>query len=299
MPLAYGVTQDKLRRVILDTDTACEADDPFAVAHALLSPKLVVRAVVAEHFARENSMEKSADALRALFGAMYGSGGASAPILAGQPWPLDPRAEISQGVRFIIDEARREDARPLFVLCLGALSNMARALLHAPDIAKRLTVVTIGGHGYTDAPIPFREFNFGNDINAANFVLGSDAPLWQIPACAYTSVRVGLAELQKRVKPCGRAGAYLFEQMNRYNQSQEAAWTAGESWSLGDSPAVAAVLHPGCGTVTRRKVRAVLTDTSYGAERPECREILVYDTVDSRYILEDFFAKLSLMYPPQ
>ena len=57
--LEFDVTDSKRIRVIIDTDTACEADDPFAVAHALMSPKLIVKAIVAEHFREPDSMEKS------------------------------------------------------------------------------------------------------------------------------------------------------------------------------------------------------------------------------------------------
>ena len=42
MKLTYCVPENKKIRVILDSDTACEADDPFAIAHALMSPKLIV-----------------------------------------------------------------------------------------------------------------------------------------------------------------------------------------------------------------------------------------------------------------
>lgn len=37
-------------RVIIDADTACEGDDPFAIVHALLSPELDICAVCAEHY---------------------------------------------------------------------------------------------------------------------------------------------------------------------------------------------------------------------------------------------------------
>ena len=44
MPFQYKVSEDKKVRVIIDTDAACEADDPFAIAHALLS-SLIERGV--------------------------------------------------------------------------------------------------------------------------------------------------------------------------------------------------------------------------------------------------------------
>ena len=62
--MKYDVVENKKVRVIIDTDTACEADDPFAIAYALMSPKLIVKAIVAEHFARPGSMEKSYAAAR-------------------------------------------------------------------------------------------------------------------------------------------------------------------------------------------------------------------------------------------
>ena len=68
----------------------------------------------------------------------------------------------------------------------------------------------------------------------------------------------------------------------------------GESWSLGDSPSVAAVLNPRFGRTSLQKVREVREDTSYGDEIPGVREILVYRDMDSRYLLGAFYAKLRL-----
>lgn len=291
MPLMFDVADGKRVRVIVDTDAACEADDPFAIAHALMSPKLLVKAVIAEHFAAEGSMEKSHSAILRLTQKMR----ADVPVLRGEPWPLQPDAQPSQGVRFIVEEARREDPHPLYVLCLGALTNIARALGEAPDIAARLTVVSIGGQAYDGDVATIREFNFGNDVPAANAVLRAEVPLIQIPLSAYGMMRVGLAELQRKVYPCGEVGRYLFEQMVNYNATPAAAWTQGESWSLGDSPAVGVVLNTACAVTERRKAMRVNPDTTYAPD-PHGREITVVKAVDQRYILEDFFAKLALLY---
>ena len=284
--LEFDVTDSKRIRVIIDSDTACEADDPFAVAHALMSPKLIVKAIVAEHFREPGSMEKSWLAAKRVTDAM----GSDIPVLKGEPGPC-LEGEASEGVEAIIREARKDDPHPLYLLCLGALTNIARAFKEAPDIIGRLTVVTIGGHPYGEE-VPWKEFNFGNDPAAANRVLQSGVPLWQIPSDVYGSIRVGIAELQDQVYPCGPAGRYLFEQLAAYNASPAADWNMGESWSLGDSPSVAAVLNPRCGRTSLQKVREVREDTSYGDEIPGVREILVYRDMDSRYLLEDFFAKL-------
>lgn len=284
----FEVPEEKKVRVIIDSDVAGEADDPFAIAHALMSPKLLVKAVVAEHCVYPDSMQKSYEAMERLADAMD----VKVNILHGEEFPLDENRELSEGVQFIIEEARKEDERPLFLLCMGPLSNPARALSAAPDIAKRLTVVTIGGHGYEQMR-DFREANFGGDIKAANTVLGSGVNLWQIPVCSYGRIRTGLAELQNKVAGCGKAGKYLFEQMINYNMTEAAWWTPGESWSLGDSPAVAVVLDPDCGSYTMLPSRYVNEDTSYSAHLTG-HVIRVYHTVNARFVLEDFFAKLKL-----
>ncbi len=43
------------RRVIIDTDAKNEADDQYAIVHALLSPTLDVRGLVPAHFGTERS----------------------------------------------------------------------------------------------------------------------------------------------------------------------------------------------------------------------------------------------------
>lgn len=290
MKYQFTVPEYKRVRVIVSTDTACEADDPFAIAHALLSPKLDVKAVIAEHFMSEGSMEKSHAAATKLLTLMK----STVPVLHGQVWPKD--GKLSEGAQFIINEARLEDAHPLFVLLMGATTTMADALRAAPDIQDKLTIVTIGGNAYGKEAWAFREFNWGNDPEAINFILrDTKAPVWQICISGYGMMRVGLAELQQKVAPCGEVGAYLLRQMDEYNNTPYAGWTAGESWSLGDNPSVAVVLHPGCGESRRQNAWLIDAETHYVEEIPG-REILVYHRIDSRYVLEDLFAKLAINF---
>jgi len=291
MAYKFTVPENKRVRVIVSTDAACEADDPFAIAHALLSPKMDVKAVIAEHFHEAGSMERSHAAATKLLALMH----SAVPVLHGQVWPK-VEGEISEGAQFIIDEARREDSRPLFVLCMGAVTTLAAALAAAPEISQRLTFVTIGGLGYAEGSWAFREFNWGNDPEAINFILrDTDVPVWQIPISGYGMMRVGLAELQRKVACCGEVGAYLLRQMDEYNNGPFAGWTAGESWSLGDNPSVGVVLHPGCGENRMQSAWLIDDQTHYVTELPR-RKILVYHTIDSRYVLEDFFSKLAICF---
>lgn len=287
---SFTVPDSKRVRVIISSDTACEADDPFAIAHALLSPKLDVRAVIAEHFCGEDTMERSYAAAAHLLQLMD----CTVPLKHGQVGPKD--GVLSEGANAIIDEARREDHRPLYLLCMGALTTTAAALAAAPDIARRLTIVTIGGRAYGPDAAEVREFNWGNDPEAVNFILrDTEVPLWQIPISGYAHIRTSLAELQRKVAPCGEVGRYLLRQMDEYNNSPYAGWTAGESWTLGDNPSVAVVIDDCAGWPVWQSAWLIDPQTAYTSELPE-RSIRVFHTMDSRFVLEDLFAKLALNY---
>ena len=78
-----------------------------------------------------------------------------------------------------------------------------------------------------------------------------------------------------------------------YNKSEGAGWTQGESWSLGDSPAIALAINPGCGRFETASAPHVEDDTK-STERPGNPQVRIYKDVDSRYILEDLIAKLEL-----
>ena len=291
MKYHFTMPEYKRVRVIVSTDTACEADDPFAIAHALLSPKLDVRAVIAEHFMSEGSMEKSFAAAKHLSDLM----GSDVPVLHGQVWPKD--GTLSEGARCIIDEARRDNPHRLFVLLMGATTTMADALRAAPDIADKLTIVTIGGRGYREHHTVFREFNWGNDPDAINYILReTKTELWQIPASGYGSIRTTLAMLQLRLAKCGEVGAYLLRQMDEYNNGPLAvSWTPGESWTLGDNPSVAVVIDENSGFSQWENAWLIDAETNYVQELPD-RKIRVFHTMNSHFVLEDLFAKLQLNF---
>jgi len=294
MPLEFTVRTRKQIRVIIDTDADCEADDPFAIAHALISPKLIVKAIFAEHFNTEGSVKRSYDEIQRILTAME----LSVPVFMGAERPLSINDEtvLSPASEYLIEEASKDDPMPLFVLCIGAITNVAAAIKTRPEIGPKITIVWIAGHDYARVgKVPFKEYNSGNDITAGNIILNSNVELWQIPVNVYGSVRIGLAELQKRVYPCGKIGRHLFEKMVTYNGTDMADWTAGESWSLGDSPAVGVVIDENCGKYEYREAPVLNEDTSYTFKEGRHR-IRVYNSIDSRFVLEDFMSKLELIY---
>ena len=293
MAALFDIPDNKKIRVIVDTDAACEADDPFAIVHALISPKLIVKGITAEHYNEEGSVQKSYEEIRTILELMQ----MDTPFFMGEERALSSAEQkgTSEAVDFIIGEALREDEHPLYILCQGAITNIAAAFNKCPDIIDKVTVIWIGTHG-EQTVAPFREFNAGNDIISANKVLSSGTNLWLVPSCVYTTITIGIAEIQNDVLPCGAIGRHLFENMISYNNSEFAGWTQGESWSLGDSPAIAIAINPGCGHFKEIEVPIICEDTSSkkndGAKKQP--SIRMYTDVDSRYVLGDFIAKLKL-----
>ncbi|TAH67353.1 MAG: nucleoside hydrolase [Anaerolineaceae bacterium] len=305
----YKVPYNKQIRVIIDSDTYAEGDDQFAIVHALLTPKFDVVGIVAEQFGVRDftdSMERSYVEIKKILELMD----IDVPVYRGETAALtdEKTPGNSEGAEFIIEEALKEDERPLFVLNMGAITNLASAYLLNPEIGSRLTAVWIGGGSYSD---PRMDFNAGNDVSAANVILSSNIELWQIPLSAYTMMEVSFHELFDKVKPYGKIGAYLVDNLLRVNEvecamnfdntpfgksASKGAKTmiirSGEGWSLGDSPAVGVLITSQMKHSEYRKAQRINLDGSYGDYINENRIIRVYNSIDSRVILEDMFAKI-------
>ena len=101
-------------------------------------------------------------------------------------------------------------------------------------------------------------------------------------------MRISLAEIERRIAPCGEIGRHLFENMETYNHSEHAGWTAGESWTLGDSPAVGVVLDPDCGFYHETEAPIILDDTTNKFEkgRPKIRVYTRFAVYSGRFYCE-------------
>lgn len=295
----FTVPESKMVRVITNTDAKNEADDQFAIVQTLLSPRFDNRGIIAAHFGTkrtQHSMEESYNEIQKVLGLMNFP---SSLVCHGAPTALpDKDTPVdSEGARLIIEEAMKDDPRPLYVTFLGPLTDMASALLMEPRIADRMTCIWIGGGKYPDGGW---EFNLNNDVPAANVVMQSTMPVWQIPRDTYSQVIVSLAELESKVRPCGKLGEYLFDQLAAWSHTPGALASprTGEYWCLGDSPVVGVLLFSHMYSydwIQAPVITPELHYVPYSLNRP----IRVYHEVDNRFILEDFFAKLKLFTDKQ
>lgn len=298
--LSYRVPQ-KIR-LIIDTDAKNEADDSFAIVHALLTPKFDIRGIIGTHFGSQRSTQSMEDSYlecQQVVRLMGLEGQIDVLRSAKQAVKSETDYEYSDGAKRIVDEAMAEVDTHLFVIFLGPLTNLACAYLHSPEIAGRLTAIWIGGAAYPEGG---EEYNLSNDVLAANIIMQSPLELWQVPNNVYCLMRVGFAELQEKVYPCGEIGKYLFDQLmecnHRFSGMFPYQWFWGESWSLGDSPAVALAMDAMPHFSTLREAPVIGSDMRYSFDGTG-RKIRVYHNIDQRFVLEDMFSKLALFMKSQ
>lgn len=302
----FKIPEKKKIRVIIDTDAACECDDQIAIAHALMSEKAEVRSILAEHFAAEGSMAASHREIARVCELMNVSANlavtGAAHAMCDEQMPVPSNASDA-----LVKEALRADGRPLFVLCQGALTNVASAILTNPEICRRMLLVIVGG---TDYPRGGYEFNTMNDMHAFNAVMNSAAPVWLVPEEVYSTMQVSFSEMMEKIYPCGEIGEYLAintfatvqKMMDQVPDFSETApydyavgFPNGESWSLGDSVAIGLLLSHNSGTYRSVAAPNVHADGSYSF-RENAKQIRWYTSINQRLILEDFFAKLKRRY---
>ncbi len=205
---------------VLDTDTFNEIDDQFAVAFAMLSPeKINLKAITAAPFHNDRStgpadgMSKSYDEICRLLKLLKKDPDGFA-FRGSERWLGDSLEPVeSEAVLRIVELAVEAKAagRILYLIAIGAPTNIASALLKAPDIIENVVVVWLGGHAFY---IPDNhEFNLRQDITASQVLFESGVPLVQIPC-------VGVAEnlyatvpvLERRCSKSGPLGEFLYTQ---------------------------------------------------------------------------------------
>jgi inosine-uridine nucleoside N-ribohydrolase len=240
--IADGVRLERLNppkekvRMVLDTDTYNEIDDQFAVTYALLSPeKLDVEALYAAPFHNPRSsgpadgMEKSYQEILRLLDRL--SIAPDGLVHKGSTAFLenDEEPQTSDAADDLIRRAHRSGDGPLYVVSIGAITNIASAILKDPGIIEKIVVVWLGGQP-SRWPIA-SEFNLSQDIHAARVMLNSGVPLVLTPCLGVAShLLTTLVELEKHIKGKGAIGDYLFETFRAYHDDHYAY--AKEIWDL-------------------------------------------------------------------
>ena len=212
--------------------------------------------------------------------------------LAGYEAPVE-----SEAARHLVELARTASPdEPLYVLAIGALSNVASALLLAPEIIGNIVVLWTAGYPTTVVDIVQPSFNMEQDILASQLLFDSGVPLVYLPGFHVgAQLSLSLPEMEAWVKGAGAIGDYLYW---LYTHNPHYPFLGlddhfARTWIIWDLINIAWLLEPAW-------VPTFLTDAPFlsadckwyrqGAPRHTIREAL---DINRDAIYRDFFRKLA------
>ena len=286
--------------VILDTDAFNEIDDQFAIAYMIKSSeKLNVKGICAAPFFNSNSdspkdgMEKSYDEIKKLLNLMDKGDRIQNVFKGSDRYLTDEKTPVeSDAARFIADLASEYSAdRPLYIVSIGAITNVASAILMNPEIVDKTVVVWLGGHSleYHDT----EEFNMMQDIAAARVVFGCGVPLVQLPCMGVVDTfRISKHELEFWFKGKNKISDYLAE--NTISAAEK--YASGKPWSrvIWDVTAVAWLLNDNDRIMQSRIIKKHMPnyDYKYDIESDDGFMRYVY-SIKRDALMEDLINKLN------
>ncbi len=236
--------------IIIDADTANEVDDLFALSGALAESNFNIIGITASQFntsplASFNTALESKNINDKILQLVNVS---SIPSLLGSPDPLSntTNVENSQASSFIIENARLySNDNPLYVIILGSSTNVATAIINAPEIVKNIKVFYLGfWHDPLTNLYNKNEFNSRNDPLAINFLLNSsDLDLTIMTATTSQYMIFYRNELNYYLSNNNSLGSYLINRWDSYER-----WWADEDkekkqWIMWDVAMIEAVAN--------------------------------------------------------
>lgn len=238
--------------VVLDTDAYNEIDDQFAISYMLKNTqKFCVKGICAAPFLNGKSvsaadgMQKSYDEIIRLLRLMDKDELKSIVLKGSEDYLPNEKTPIeSEAATFL---AELSDAyspeKPLYIVAIGAITNVASAILKNPKMKENCVVVWLGGHA-RHIPSPATEFNMRQDIAAARVVFGCGIPLVQLPCVGVVDCfTTSKYELEHWLKGKNALCDYLLK--NVVNEAE--SYAAGKPWTrvIWDVTAVAWLLNDG------------------------------------------------------
>ena len=234
--------------VVLDTDAYNEIDDQFAISYLLKwKEKLNTKAIYAAPFLNSNSvspkdgMEKSYDEIFKLLSLLD----EKVDVFKGSEKYLDNENTpvISYAAQDLAERVKNYSPQnPLYVVAIGAITNIASAILLNPEVAENSVVIWLGGHALHYHHT--KEFNMYQDVAAARVVMQSGVPFVQLPCMGVVSnFTVSKPELEFWLKGKNPLADYLAENTLKQADSyaKGTAWTrviwdvTAVAWLLNDS----------------------------------------------------------------
>lgn len=242
---AEGVFANRTK-LILDTDTANEIDDLFAIARLLPDTNIDLLGICSAQWFHVWSGDSTVyqsqilnEELLSIAGRMDIPHPLGADLMMGKPWgDYDPRP--SPASNFIIEQVKQLPAgEKLVVMSIGATTNLASAIAIEPSIAKHIVAYTLGFRYDFEGQFWNKdEFNIRRDLNAANFLLNQqDLEMHIMPVSVAGQYVWERAKTFENLSGVGEIGGYLKKRWETFSPSSD-------TWIMWDVALLQAFLNP-------------------------------------------------------
>ena len=281
-------------KVVMDTDTFNEIDDQFAIIQMMLSSdRLNVEAIYAAPFSMnersdhpKKGMELSYDEILRLLKRIN-----IEPdnfVFKGVCEYVGPSkiARDAPAVDDLISKAKASTPEdPLYVIAIGAISNVSSALIKAPEIIDRIVVVWLGGNSIYWSHS--QDYNLKQDVGGAQILFDCGVALVMIPCAGVTShLHSTVPEIEKYIEPHGEIGKFLAMRFKEYSDDHK-GWSkeiwdmAAVAWVLNDEWAPSDLISS-----------PILTDNMTWSVDNQRHSIRYVKAINRDAILKDFIEKL-------
>lgn len=284
---------DRVKKVIIDTDTNNEVDDQFAIAYAIASDKIDLLSINAAPFFNDNStsfengMETSYDEIKRVLAAYKED--CDIPVFKGSRKVIDEtNAPVeSEAARNIIDTAMASD-EPIYVLGIGACTNIASAIMLEPAIKEKIVVIWLGGNSIGSDNLG--EFNLLQDYKAGQMLIDSGVPLVLCPAWNVTCVLYAqMPEFESELKGRGPMCELLWQLINQYYHQAEKR--PGYGRTIWDVAAVAILSVPECADLKIVPAPIFTEEHIYGYDDSR-HEMIYLEKLDRDTVYKDTWEKI-------
>ena len=289
--------KNKKVTAILDTDTYNEIDDQFALVQMLCSEERIdVKSINAAPFSMndrsdnpEKGMELSYDEIFRLLEKINYEKDNFVFKGSKKYVGFNKKAVNSPAADNIIESALQcSEEDPLYVIAIGAISNIASALLKEPEIINKLVVVWLGGNALYWPQNS--EFNLKQDVGGAQVLFDSGVSLVMVPCKGVTSHLIStVPEIEKYIEPHGEIGKFLAMRFKDYNKDHK-----GWSKEIWDMAAVGYVLNEDWTPTNIIPSPILLNDMKWGLDKNRHPIKIVYE-IKRDPIFKDFIQKLENM----
>ena len=288
------VSKKGIIKAILDTDTYNEIDDQFALVQMLFSKKRIdVLSINAAPFSMNNrsddpqkGMELSYDEIFRLLEKIDFKKNNFVFKGSTKYMGFDKKPINSPAAANIIENALKcSGDNPLYVIAIGAITNVASAILKEPEIINKIVVVWLGGNALYWPEN--NEFNLKQDIGGAQVLFDSGVSLVLVPCKGVTSHLIStVTEIEKYIEPHGEIGKFLAKRFKEYNNNHK-----GWSKEIWDMAAISWVLNEEWAPTNIAPSPILLDDKSWAFNEKRHPIKIVYE-IKRDLILKDFIKKL-------